>query len=393
MDICLHTFWDVNHNFIGGTERFLIELSKELSLLGYNPFIVCSGDNSEKIIQGIPVYGVVPKYYKKSFMKYGEAKVDFLRENFSNGLSYNEGLKKLSRYVEYQISQFKSDIVHLNSFPSASFFSSKSPVIVTNHENEKESNAIWGDKFFENFKSIFYCNSSTLKNHFALAVPSKYYAQEYSSKFGVEIKGINQGVNLSTFRKKASQKSLSKINKLNILLPSRLEPIQKGHDIALEACKIILDKKVDVNMIFTGVRQDNQETIKRLRSHAKNIGILNNITIKSFYDINDAYMIADIIISPERYCSYGLSISESLSLGKPTVLSNIPTYVEIAKGFSHAYFFKSGSKNDLAEKILDALKNVSSKKNLHDMIRFRKKYDLRECAKKYSELYLKAIHI
>ena len=161
----------------------------------------------------------------------------------------------------------------------------------------------------------------------------------------------------------------------------------------MEACKVILDKKVDVNMIFTGVRQDNQETINRLRSHAKNIGILNNITIKSFYDINDAYMMADIIISPERYCSYGLSISESLSLGKPTVLSNIPTYVEIAKGFSHAYFFKSGSKHDLAEKILDASKNLSSKRNLHDMIRFRKKYDLRECAKKYSELYLKAIHL
>ncbi len=106
--------------------------------------------------------------------------------------------------------------------------------------------------------------------------------------------------------------------------------------------------------------------------------------------MQQAYEEADLIISPERYCSYGLSISEALAIGKPTVLSNIPTYQEIAEGFKHAYFFETGDSSSLAEQIELAVSRILSC-HAADIVKFRSKYDFRECAKKYGELYIQSL--
>ena len=42
MKVCLHTNYSITPDYIGGTERFLITLSKELKCLGFEPFIVLS---------------------------------------------------------------------------------------------------------------------------------------------------------------------------------------------------------------------------------------------------------------------------------------------------------------------------------------------------------------
>ncbi|MCG8466427.1 MAG: glycosyltransferase [Xanthomonadales bacterium] len=391
MDICLHTIWDIQHDFIGGTERFLVELSKELNLLGHNSFIVCTGDNTKKEIQGVPVYGFIPCDYKKSYSKYGEAKLSYLRENFVQGKSYIEGLKSLAKYTQNQVSQIPHDVIHLNSFPSSVFFSSTAPVVVTNHENEAESDSLWGKGFFDELVSLTNSNSSTFRDHFAHVVPSQYYADNYSERFRTNILGINQGVNLSTFRPYKKTSGQYKCEPINLLLPSRVDPHQKGHDIAVRACKILLDQGIDFKLTLTGVRNDNKASVKEVSKMAREIGVADKVVFQSYADINTAYKEADIVISPERYCSYGLSISEALSLGIPTVLSAIPTYIEIAKSYKHAHFFSTGSSENLAQTIIEILPTLKSKSNYSEQIRFRKKYDFRECAKKYSEIYLRAV--
>ncbi len=391
MKICLHTFWDISHDFIGGTERFLIELAKELKALGYQSFIACTGNDVETTIQGVPVYGVLPPKYLNSFAFHGESKPAFLYENFVEGKAFVDGLKELAEYTEFQVNQFDSDLIHLNSFSSSMFFSSQKPVIVTNHENEKESNNLWGDGFFKELESLCKTKTGNLPLHHAVVVPSFYYAKKYTDSFKIPVQGINQGVNLSTFPdvyRKTSHESMSDV--INVLLPSRLEPNQKGHDIALDACKKLVNSGLNIKMIFSGVRKDNQQSVETLRKQAIDLGILNNIVIKSFSDIKTAYNDADIVISPERYCSYGLSVSESLAVGKPTVLSNIPTYKEIAEDNEQAHFFKSGCSDSLASTMKDVI-NKHLKINNSATIKFRTKYDFRECAKKYSDLYINAI--
>ncbi len=282
MKICLHTFWDITHDFIGGTERFLIELSKELRLLGFQPFIVCTGDNVKTRIQGVDVFGIIPEKYRKSFSEFGEAKLGLLDDIFVRNKTTKDGLQEFADYVSHQLDHFEYDVVHLNSFASSIFFKSTQPVIVTNHENRDESDNLWGYGFFDKIKVLSKLAESSFHKHYALAVPSKYYSKEYSDFFDIEILGINQGVNLSEFERHFSDHQENRYKQYNVLLPSRLEPEQKGHDLAIQACKILADAGITVKMVFSGIRKDNLKSVKVLRAMAKKLDVAENIEFKTF---------------------------------------------------------------------------------------------------------------
>jgi len=388
MNICLHTFWDITHNFIGGTERFLIELSKELKILGFNPFIVCTGDNTYHKIQGVDVYARIPGEYKEAYYRHGEAKVALFSEIFKKK-NVQLSLNNISRYINNQLFEFEYDVLHLNSFASSVFTHSQKPIIVTNHENESESENIWGDGFFSLLQSAINSEGSNFRSHSFRLVPTKYYADKYTKFFNAKIDYINLGVNISEFNPMPYKNGGRDDREIIVFLPSRMEPDQKGQDIAIYACKKLIEKGVNIKMIFSGIRQDNEKNVEKLRRLAFQQGVVGNIEFKSFSDIRNGYETADIIISPERYCSYGLSVSEALAVGKQTILSDIPTYKEIASKYSHAIFFKSGNSDDLACKILYSIQNIKTK-STNDTIKFRMKYDFRECAKNYARLYLSA---
>ncbi len=393
MRICLHTFWDITHDFIGGTERFLVELATELQALGFEPFIVCSGNDTRLTIQGVPVFGVLPDKYLQSFHSLGEAKAAFLKENFVEGKSIESGLHELGAYVQEQVGKFDADVIHLNSFASSLYFESNVPVVVTNHENQQESDRLWGAGFFNRLASMNKESEANLASHAARVVPTRFYAKQYSSLFDADVLGINQGISLTTFNTQIVSNPMmesksSDTKAIRVLLPSRLDPDQKGHDLAITACKILSDEQFNSEFVFSGIRQDNRHLVSDLRNLCKELGIAEKVSFQRFADINRAFHAADVVISPERYCSYGLSISESLSLGIPTVLSDIPTYKEIASEFSHAFFFESDDAVDLAEKIKEAARYCVSSA---EKIRFRTRYDFRECAKRYGDLYLSCV--
>ena len=138
-------------------------------------------------------------------------------------------------------------------------------------------------------------------------------------------------------------------------------------------------------MTFTGLRDDYMTKIDDFMRLVEEYDVKDSIKITRYREMQKAYDECDIVISPERYCSYGLSISESLSLNIPTVLSNIPTYLEIAQTFEHAYFFENGSAEDLARAITHAIQDTQ--RSQWEGVRFRKRFDLRDCAKRYSEIY------
>lgn len=388
MRVCLHTIWDIKHDFIGGTERFLVDLSKELKALGYYPFIVCTGAAERRHVEGIEVLSTIPSEFANTISKYGNNIKTFFREEIFSSRDRNRSLMALSRFVYGQISQFPADIYHLNSFASAAFIENGRPMLVTNHENEHECDHLWGCGFFEIFKKLVSSGTTNLHRNKTLTVPSPHYAKKYSKELGLEITPVKQGVSLTNFIRPRLRDiaTASEPRVLNLLLPSRFEPHQKGHDIAVLACQKLKSEGIDMRIVFTGMRDDYIEAAENFRESLVDLDIADCLTFKRYHSIQDAYEWCDIVISPERYCSYGLSVSESLSLGVPTVLSDIPTYVEIASSYSHAFFFTSEIADSLALQISNAAQYVGKVPDA-EVIRFRCDNDLRNCAKKYSVLY------
>lgn len=387
-NICLHTNFCVTPDYIGGTERFLISLAKELKILGFEPFIVCSSLIPKAVIENIPVYGIIPNLYRKYFQDNGFFSSKILHDKiFTESLLINN-LKKLSDYTIEQISGFNADVYHFNSFASISFdetYSKKS--VVTNHENNLECDKIWGSGFYDEFKKLVRCGKTLHNQHPHLIVPSHFYAKQFSKDFNLPIKNIPLGVNLKDFSVLTEKNEINNSNKLwKILLPSRFNIWQKGHDIALKACSILKKSNINFLLICSGVKPSNEYEVNNFIKIAKELNIESHVICKRYGDIRDGYEESDIVISPERFCSYGLSISESLSLGKKTILSNIPTYVEIAKSYRHAYFFENGNEVSLAETLQQVIKETSN--SLYDAIYFRINNDIRACAKEYAKLYL-----
>ena len=383
MDICLHTIWEIKDNFIGGTERFLVDIGKELQALGHNPTIVCSSLNAKYFVEGVRVVGYIPERYRSSYSKYESANPDFFRNEVVVSDSVSKSLRQLSKYSEEQLRGIQANVFHLNSFASASFVHPKERTVVTNHENELECDGLWGEGFFDAMSKLIREKKTRIHEFDALATPSRYYAEIFENKLDTKVLGINLGISLINFKIK---KKSSKSNALRVLLPSRFDMHQKGHDIAIKACAILKNSGLDVTMIFTGLRDDYKANIPEFRRLLHEENVSDRIKITRYHDINEAYSECDLVISPERYCSYGLSISESLAVGLPTVLSDIPTYTEIANNYNHAFFFKSESAESLADTIKKASSTVSADFS-EDAIAFRINYDLRECAKQYHRLY------
>ena len=166
-------------------------------------------------------------------------------------------------------------------------------------------------------------------------------------------------------------------NKIKILLPSRLEPIQKKPMTVLKACKKLpLTNRNKYQIIFTGLDSQYTKYIEKLQIYAKK----NNIDAKfiSFNNIAQAYNIADYVILPSKTESFGYSALESLSLGIPTFLSNIPSFREIASGNENAIIF-----NNINH--LTKLLSVSQDKYKRKIVskEWKNRYDINKWIKKY----------
>ncbi len=393
MKICLHTIWEISHNYIGGTERFLINFSKELQLLGHDPFIVCTSKTRECIIEGVKVLG----RYSEKLEDYPYFSSKFIKNEIIGETYSEDSLKRLSVYTLSQIEGIEADIFHFNSFISVSYLKGLENLncVITNHENRREYDWYWGEGFFDLFKSLVNTQKTNLHKVNNLFTPSNHYAIEFSKEFNLPVKNIQLGVSLDYFKPSKKKEGLrleyDLKDEIILLLPSRFQPHQKGHDIALKACKLLKDNGVNFIIIFTGVKKSSEKYKSVFDDLVFNYGLQKNVKVVTFPDINEAYQGADIVISPERFCSYGLSISESLALGIPTVLSDIPTYVEIAKKYSHASFFKSESAEDLHDKIRDVIQK-NEIRNHDSAADFRCDNDIRDCAKNYYKVYRETLN-
>jgi len=371
----------------------MLDLAKELRLLGNDAYILCSGLRKDMKVNEVPVVAKIPETFRRQYVRSGVANTKFIVECIMGGSVSKSGFMRLGQYGMDLIKNESADVYHLNSFASSLYFESCGLHFVTNHENRHEYNSKWGAGFYELMCEIVRGGGTGLHAAAALMTPSKYYAHEYSRDFNLSVVDMGAGIRLNEFDKNAIQVQKNRPNADaagTILFPARFDPYQKGHDIALKALAILKKRGLPFLMEFTGMREDYRDRFKDFFSHAKDLGVSDLIQVAYYDEMMEAYMNCDIVISPERYCSYGLSISEALSLGVPTVLSDIPTYREIGEEYGHAYFFEKENPEALANSII--LASAHKRKDTDwDSINFRIQYDIRDVAKKLTMLYRKSI--
>ena len=362
MNIALITPWYIDKHSIGGTERFTEDLAISLKELGNNVDIYMLSGKSYKS-KGINCISL--DLFGKNTIA-DEYMINKEFGVFDNDKTYEAFAKRLEQLVDVS----KYDFLQLNSNLFLSAWRDKKRIF-TLHSNKAEFMVLGTEKEYSCMINVM--KKEAKNNNTFYICPSEYYTKEWKKILGDSVKCIPHAINKKRLKCNLSKKEilnryeLSK-DKIKILLPSRLEMIQKRPYLVLEALNLLDDNiKNKYQVVFTGIDLQYRDNEKELKKLSKKYQIDSKFII--FDSINEGYKVADIICVPSSSESFGYSALEGLYLKIPTVLSDIPTYNEFAKE-SNAIIF-GNTKEDLAE----VFKNIEKYKN--------QKYDYEAFANKY----------
>ena len=350
MKIAILSPWTVKPTSIGGTERFVIDLAES--------FINANNDVDVYMLSGDSYIKNKVNYISMNLFKdINEVDEYFLKSQF-NQFNDEQSFENLAKKIEDKISFDKYDLIQLNSQLFLKVAEEKARIF-TIHTNPFEYKLDWGEISFEIMLKLMYKESTMEKTYFV--TPSKYYANLYKDLSNTNIYFIPHAIDVSRItsdndRNQILDKMNIEQNKKIILLPSRLEPIQKQPMLFMKAFALLDDNiKSNYKVICTGKDKQYEQFMDDILNFCQKNNI--DILIDRFDKMSDGYKVADIVMLPSKSESFGYSALEALSLGIVTILNNIPTYKEIVDGAKNYYLFDNS-----VESLNEVLKEVLIKK-------------------------------
>jgi len=379
MKIAILSPWSISPNAIGGTERFVLDLANSFINLNnvVDVYMLSGEDYSKNNI-----------HFKNINLFETTEKIDeyFLRKKF-NDFSLKDSYDNLAKKIEKLVDFSEYDLIHLNSQLFLKVCKNKKRIF-TIHTNPFEYKLDWGKAAFDTMLSLMAEEGRTANTYFV--TPSEYYANQYKNLTNIDIKFIPHAIDIERLKvDKTREEILSEIGVANdkniILLPSRLEPIQKQPMLFMEAFSKINDNTKQLfKVICTGADTQYIKHKEEIEQFCKENDI--DILVTRFDTMADAYKIANVVILPSKSESFGYSALESLSLGIPTIINDIPTYKEVANGSKNYYMFSNTVKS--LYRILSELLN----NDLNRIVQpedWLMKYSVELFAKRYLDLFSK----
>lgn len=126
---------------------------------------------------------------------------------------------------------------------------------------------------------------------------------------------------------------------------------QKGFDIAINVCKKLIDKNIDIKWYVVGEGPEKENLKKKIGQYN-----LDNNFILVGSDINPyRWMnIADVYVQPSRFEGYGITVAEAKVLNKPIVASDIKEFDEL---LSNNRGILAKDEDDFVESIISVIEN------------------------------------
>lgn len=379
MKIAIINTWAISNKAIGGTERFVMDLANSLveQKNEVDVYMFSGKTHQEKGVN----------YINIDLFNTDDEADEYIVQNYFGNFENEESYINLATKLEQKINMDKYDFIQLNSQLFLECWKNKKRIF-TIHTNPFEYELAWGKESYSKMLEIMkkYKNSENT----VFVAPSKYYANEYRKLTDCDIKVIPHAIDIERIETKKTKKEIIlqyglDYDKLKIVVPQRLEPQQKQPMLLLKACCLLKEEdKKRIQIIYTGLDKQYMKFVDSLKETA----IDNNIDIKiiRFDYMSEAYKIADFTALPSKSESFGYSALESLSLGIPTILNDIPTFNKIAEDNENSYIFKNSDVDALKEKINMLIKNSKYLNRKIPQNNWKKRYELNEFVSSYLNL-------
>jgi glycosyltransferase involved in cell wall biosynthesis len=141
---------------------------------------------------------------------------------------------------------------------------------------------------------------------------------------------------------------------------------QKGFDMAIDACKILVDQRHDIYWYILGEGEERPMLEQKIAaSGLKQRFILLGIQENPYPFVS----LADIYVQPSRFEGKSIAIDEAKILAKPIVVTDFPSIVDQISHRENGFIVKTDAAliaNGIAEVINDTVLREKLTKNLQD---------------------------
>jgi glycosyltransferase involved in cell wall biosynthesis len=175
------------------------------------------------------------------------------------------------------------------------------------------------------------------------------------------------GVDLEHFQPKGATEKKQKANPVTLFCSRTWESIY-GVDVLAQAFVKVANVNPDVNLILLGGGSQGA----KLRQILMSGGVLERVHFGGQVGQRDLprwYHLSDIYISPSHVDGSSVTLLEALASGLPCLVSDIPGNREWIEDGVNGWLFRAGDADNLAEKILSAIKGRKSFKKIGEAAR------------------------
>ncbi len=270
------------------------------------------------------------------------------------------------------VKRLKPDIIHAGPIQTCAFIAALSgfrPILAKSwgydlvHDAGKNAWMKWVTRYTLTRSSHFIGDSNVIRDK-AVA-------------FGMEPENITLfpwGVNIERFHPRspegrmrnaeAKNRKSKTVNPKSItLFCSRTWEAIYGVDVLAKAFVKVASANLDVNLVLLGGGSQGA----KIRQILMNGGVMERVHFGGQVGQRDLprwYHMADIYISPSHVDGSSISLLEALACGMPCLVSDIPGNKEWIEDGVNGWTFRDGDVDDLAEKILLAIKSRRSFKRI-----------------------------
>ena len=215
-------------------------------------------------------------------------------------------------------------------------------------------------------------------------VPNKFLLDKLVSLFNIsseKVEYLPNGVQLEIVKQLRVKDRNG--NMLKLISIGRLIK-RKNHILLIEAAELFRDESVDLTIIGEGPELGYLREAIEHRG-LKNVRIVDEMSKEELLELMSAY---DCLVQPSLIEGMPNVVLESLSLGIPCLVSNIPGHREVIRENYNGFLFDPYQKSDLCSKIRRILEIKHSLEDMRENCRdTARRFTLEKKIDRYLEIY------